>query len=154
MLTRPTNQLNLSKKKALLSPPELLTLDLKRNSLTSIAHLDFTAAGNLEQFDVSHNTVAGTIPGPLASDSFITVVELGSVRLHPTMRGFVRACVRAWTFHPMVRDDAQACLLGACVTYVCVRACVVLGCSLRVFRYAVSISSRVRCRRHSPATPS
>lgn len=64
---------------ALLSPPELLVLDLKRNNISSIAHLDFSAAGNLEQFDVSHNSIDGTVPGGLADDTFITVVELGSV---------------------------------------------------------------------------
>jgi len=68
-----------------LTPPELLVLDLKRNSLTAIDNLDFAVAANLEQFDVSHNAIGGTIPASLAADSFITVVELGSNQFSGTV---------------------------------------------------------------------
>ena len=87
---------------ALLTPPELLVLDLKRNNLSSISHLDFAAAGNLEQLDISHNSIDGTVPGGLAEDTFITVVELGFVfglsmlRVLPPRRlNFQRLCARS-----------------------------------------------------------
>ena len=48
---------------------------MKRNFLTDIDNLDFSVAPDLQQFDVSHNEIAGTVPNSLAADSFITVVR-------------------------------------------------------------------------------